>query len=227
MEIDDSLGDADPGLRALLESFARGSAEGDAALPWAERLSPRDRERLRGDLTVVLSEPGATGEPLDWREIGDILQEWAGVAGWDGTLIRSTAAAAGRFCVEIRPREAAALASAPAAVQRAARTLLEEFLTAHPTAGDLLPRGRLKKLANREIWQLGLPDGYRLRYFVDEPGRIVYVVYLGPHPDGDASGREQAVRSRVHTERRTEARRRSADSAPLAKEESGRLPPEQ
>jgi hypothetical protein len=28
-------------------------------------------ERLRSDLEVVLSEPEATGEPLDWQEIGD------------------------------------------------------------------------------------------------------------------------------------------------------------
>jgi mRNA-degrading endonuclease RelE of RelBE toxin-antitoxin system len=127
MPIDDELGVAAPDVLARLEAFARGD-EKQSVLPWAERLSPADRERLRGDLAVVLEEPALTGEPVDWREIGDIL----------------------RF---------------------------------YPTASQLLPRGRLKKMKNRDLWQLHLPDGYRLRYVVDKPARTVTIVYLGPHPD--------------------------------------------
>ena len=43
--------------------------------------------------------------------------------------------------------------------------------------------------------------GYRLRYFVDQPTRAVHVIYLGPHPDRDTSGRERAARSRMNRER--------------------------
>jgi hypothetical protein len=57
-------------LPARLAAFVRGSVGGDQALPWASRLAPEDRERLRGDLELVLSEPETTGEPLDWQEIG-------------------------------------------------------------------------------------------------------------------------------------------------------------
>ncbi len=81
MPIDDELGVAAPDVLARLEAFARGD-EKQSVLPWAERLSPADRERLRGDLAVVLEEPALTGEPVDWRELGDLLQEWAEIAGW-------------------------------------------------------------------------------------------------------------------------------------------------
>ena len=49
-------------------------------------------------------------------------------------------------------------------------------------------------MKNRDLWQLHLPDGYRLRYVVDKPASTVYVVYLGPHPDCDTRGREDAAR---------------------------------
>ena len=45
------------------------------------------------------------------------------------------------------------------------------------------------------VWQVDLPDGYRLRYFVEEERRTVHVVYLGPHPDGDQDGRERTARA--------------------------------
>jgi mRNA-degrading endonuclease RelE of RelBE toxin-antitoxin system len=123
MPIDDELGVAAPDVLARLEAFARGD-EKQSVLPWAERLSPSDRERLRGDLAVVL----------------------------------------------------------------------EEFLPFYPTASQLLPRGRLKKMKIRDLWQLHLPDGYRLRYVVDKPARTVTILYLGPHPDRDTHGREDAAR---------------------------------
>ena len=81
------------------------------------------------------------------------------------------------------------------------RDLLCRFLPAHPTCAARLERGRLKKLANRDIWQIDLPDGYRLRFFVAEPERTVHVVYLGPHPDGPVDGREQAIRALVRRRR--------------------------
>jgi hypothetical protein len=197
MPIDDELGVAAPDVLARLEAFARGG-EKQSVLPWAERLSPADRERLRGDLAVVLEEPGLTGEPVDWREIGDILQEGAEIAGWDDVLVRVDACSpAGAFAVDLPPRDVQALAGASPAVQRAMQLLLAEFLPFFPTASALLPRGRLKKLKNRDLWQIQLPDGYRLRYTVDKAARAVYVVYLGPHPDRDTRGREDAARAKA------------------------------
>jgi hypothetical protein len=187
----DSTDWTDPGLAARLEAFVR-SQEKAAALPWAVRLSPRDRERLRSDLALVLLEPEATGEPVDWREIAEILREWAEAAGWEGALIEQSDSMPqeGRYAVDLPCRDAEALVTASAAVQSAMQSLLTEFLPFHPTAGHLLPRGRLKKMKNRDVWQIELPDGYRLRYLVDEHRRTVRVLYLGPHPDRDTAGRE-------------------------------------
>jgi mRNA-degrading endonuclease RelE of RelBE toxin-antitoxin system len=203
MPIDDELGVAAPDVLACLEAFARGDAK-QSILPWAERLSPPDRERLRSDLAVVLEEPALTGEPVDWRELGDILQEWAEVAGWDDVLLHVDGGSpADAFAVDFPPRDAQALSGASPAVQRAMQLLLAEFLPLYPTASQLLLRGRLKKMKNRDLWQLHLPDGYRLRYVVDKPARTVYVVYLGPHPDRDTRGREDAARlkrQRLRTE---------------------------
>jgi hypothetical protein len=86
-------------------------------------------------------------------------------------------------------------------VRQTAQELLDGFLRLHPTAHHRLPRGRLKKLSERGVWQVELPGGYRLRYHVAEPERTVYVVYLGPHPDGAADGREEDVRARVQRAR--------------------------
>jgi hypothetical protein len=192
-------------LCGRLRRFA-GSGEEPELVPWAPLLPEIERRRLRGDLSLVLSEPELTGEPLDRRELLDILREYAALAGWDGPLLEHAdeTPPGARYEVDLHPQDERVLAAASPAVQRAARDLLAGFLTLHPTAGELLPRGRLKKMGDREIWQIELPDGYRLRYFLDEPNRTVYVVYLGPHPDGDADGRERSVRGRVQRRRHGE-----------------------
>src|SRR6266568_2303163 len=76
-------------LLGRLQAFVEGHADGRGALPLTDRLLPQDRERLRSDLALVLSEPEHTGEPLDWREIEEILRDWAEVAGWEGALVQS------------------------------------------------------------------------------------------------------------------------------------------
>lgn len=193
----------DPHVAACLQRFAQGEAGGKAGLPWVSRLSPREQGWLRDDLALVLAEPESTGEPLDWRELTEILREAAELASWEGPLLLPPPSEAPEraYAVDLRPDDLRALEAAPPAVQHALRDLRERFLPAHPTSAARLERGRLKKLANRDIWQVDLPDGYRLRYFVAEPERTVYVVYLGPHPDGAADGREQAVRARVQRRR--------------------------
>lgn len=193
----------DPALVSSLERFARDEAGSADLLPWAGWLSPGSLTRLRGDLHLVLSEPVGTGEALDWREVQDILDEYAGELGWDGELIAAPAARIEHapYAVVVRPVDLIALERASAAVQTAARDVLKRFLRFHPTSAARLERGHLKKLANRDVWRIQLPDGYRLRYFVAQPERTVHVVYLGPHPDGDADGREQAIRAKVQRRR--------------------------
>jgi hypothetical protein len=188
----------DSGLPARLDAFAQGREDGAPVLPWAAQLSPRDRERLRSELALVLSEPRLTGEPVDWGEVDNILREWAELAGWDGALVSPVAMLPeGPYSIELRSSDTETLAKASSAVQQAVYTLLTEFLPHYPTAGDRLPRGRLKKLKNRDVWQIELPDGYRMRYLADQSARTVHIIYLGPHPERDMSGREQAARSRM------------------------------
>src|SRR5215212_6167984 len=94
-----------PEVLARLQMFALDGGSGAEVLPWASRLALQDQARLRGDLAVVLNEPETTGEPVDWREIGEILQEWAEVAGWDDVLVRGEAASlTGDFAVHFGAR---------------------------------------------------------------------------------------------------------------------------
>jgi len=192
-------------IAARLEAYARGSDSGEELLPWTRCLGPEEHHRLRNDLAVVLAEPAATGEPLDWQEIGEILQEAAESAGWDDLLIAIPAPSShGAYAVHFQPADTQALATASPAVRETTELLVTRFLAHHPTAWQFLPRGRLKKLAERDTWQLHLPDGYRLRYVVDRLARAVHVVYLGPHPDRDTRGREHTIRVRVNRRKQGE-----------------------
>jgi len=175
-----------------------GAPPGNAALPWADLLSEADRARLEADLRLVLSEPDATGEPLDARELARILAEYAEVAGWSGAAVLPDPGAEARFRLEVPPRLVRGLRRASPAVQRAAAALLEWILPHHPLALGTQTPSRLKKLADRGVWQTRLPDGWRLRSVLDEREGIVHVVYLGPHADGDEAGRERAVIARVN-----------------------------
>lgn len=193
-------------LQERLESLAAGQfGKQDDLLPWAAELPPLEQERLRQDLSLLLREPEATGEPLDWREVADILQEYASVAGWDGPVVAATAEdeapVVGDYRVDLRPQDARVLESASPAVRRTTQEIITQFLTVAPKDATQLQRGDLKKLGNRDIWQIDLPDGYRLRYYLDEAERVVYVVYLGPHPDGAVEGRERSVRALVQRRR--------------------------
>lgn len=172
-------------------------------LPWVRDLDSEEKERLCRDLRYILSEPEETGEPLDVHEIREILREYADIAGWSGPLIGEPLplSAPPLFRVDVRPREIRALRSASVAVQKAVQSLLAGFLALHPTDGARLETGEIKKMSDRDIWQIDLPNGYRLRYFVDDRERVVYVVYLGPHPDGQADGRERAVLAAINRRR--------------------------
>jgi hypothetical protein len=191
--------DGEGPLRACLEAFAQGKDGGGESLPWLECLSPADRDRFRRELALVLlEEPEMSGEPPDWGEVGEILADWAELAGWEGPLTDGASALEeGTFCVHLRPCDEQRLKRAPASVQRTVEQLLAQFLRTTPTDAEQLPRGQLKKLSERGVWQVELPGGYRVRYLVDKPARTVHIVYFGPHPDGDPRGREQTVRSRV------------------------------
>jgi hypothetical protein len=190
---------------ALVERLRAFASDGESPLdllPWAFQLAPVECARLRDELALVLAEPAATGEPLDWHEVLDILHEWAEYTGWTGALIQDEITRGEPvYTVDLRGAERGSLESAPSAVRAVAEPILSEFLPYHPISGEFLTRGRLKKLSERDLWQIDLPDGYRLRYYVDELNRTVHVVYLGPHPDTDPRGRERSVRARVQRAR--------------------------
>ena len=197
-----------------LAAFVDGNLEGAGALAWAAMLSDQDRGRLRDELALVLSEPELTDEPLDWPEITSILEEWAAVAGWTGSLVvQEDVPNEGFYSVGLSARDARLLERAPPGVQRATRVLLTEFLPHHPTSAERLPRGDLKKLNNRQVWQIDLPDGYRLRYLVNKAARAVHVVYFGPHPSGNPCGREQFARTRAGRQRAGQAGRSGGTGA--------------
>lgn len=189
-------GGSEAELFRLLKAYVAGE-NSNSLLPWANRLSAADELRLRGDLAVVLAEPEVTGENLDWREIEEIFAEHAALYGWNGPLIEpdSTPTAEGSFTVDVRSQDLRGLERASPAVQEVARAVLTRFLPHHPTLAERLERGQLKRLSDRDLWQIDLPDGYRLRFLVDEPAAIVHVVYLGPHPDGEVRGREQVLKA--------------------------------
>ncbi|HTE19872.1 MAG TPA: hypothetical protein VK689_16020, partial [Armatimonadota bacterium] len=77
----------DPELARTLHRFANEGTLPGEVLPWAAQLPAADRMRLRDELALVLAEPVLTGEPLDWREVMDILCEYAEMAEWDGPPI--------------------------------------------------------------------------------------------------------------------------------------------
>lgn len=189
-------GGSEADLLRLLETYATG--EGSASpLPWSGALPEAEEVRLRSDLAVVLAEPQTTGECLDWREVEEILADYAAVCGWTGPLVVTDAAplASGVYAVDVRSQDLRALERASPAVQEVARAVLTRFLPHHPTAAERLERGQLKRLPDRDLWQIDLPDGYRLRFLVNEQAARVHVVYLGPHPDGESRGREQVLRA--------------------------------
>lgn len=189
-------GGAEADLFRLLEAYAAGAGD-ESPLPWSEALPETEEVRLRSDLAVVLAEPAATGEGLDWDEVEEILAEYAALCDWNGPLVAAGTAPAGTgiYTVDVRSQDLRGLDRASSAVQEVARTVLTRFLPQHPTSAERLERGQLKRLPDRDLWQIDLPDGYRLRFLVDEPGARVHVVYLGPHPDGEVRGREQVLRA--------------------------------
>lgn len=172
-------------------------------LPWVAQLTPPDLERLRNDLTTILSEADDHQEETDWNELGDILSEFADLAGWIGPLVHDPMPGpeSDSFTIDTLPQQLRLIERSPAGVQRAVQELTAGFLTSTPTNSGLLAGYRVKKLAERDLYQIELPDAYRLRYIVDEEERIVYVVYLGPHPTGAVDGRERTVRAMINRRR--------------------------
>ena len=192
------------GFRNGLNRFLLDQEGGTEVLPWASRLTPQEHLWFCNDLESLLAEPEETGEPLDMREIGEILREYAEIAGWEGPLWCEAAVSereAPLFTLDVRPQELRAIRRAALGVRKAVAELLNGFLVTTPTDASQLGGYKIKKLSDRDIRQIDLPDDYRLRYFVDEKERIVYIVYLGPHPTGTEDGRERSVRAIVNRRR--------------------------
>jgi hypothetical protein len=185
-------------LRAWAERYPSEAPETDEPIPFDSLLAIEDRHRLRADLLTVLAEPELSGEPIDTREIAEILREYAEIAGWDGPLWPSTASPEPSYFLDLPSGYLKALRFASPAVQRVVEELISGPLARNPfgLAGEISQR--VKKMPDRDLWQIYLPDGFRLRYRVDEPARTVHVVYIGPHSDSHSDGREDAVRQAVH-----------------------------
>ncbi|MCC2670043.1 MAG: hypothetical protein K0Q72_2514, partial [Armatimonadetes bacterium] len=102
----------DSALVSHLESFVRDEGGRSEVLPWVARLPARELGWLRGELSLLLSEPEVTGEPLDWRELQDLLSEFAAGAGWDGCVIEAPEPEPGEvaYAVELHPDDRETLA---------------------------------------------------------------------------------------------------------------------
>ena len=193
---------------------AQGSEDTEGPVPFAHLLSKDDLGRLLSDLATVLAEPDQHGELLDSAELIDILREYAEIAGWGGPIlegIRSPVAPPeSPYTVDIPVRDLKTLQAASPAVRRVVEEIISGPLvqSPHGIAGEITQR--VKKLPDRDLWQVYLPDGFRLRYYIDEPERTVRVTYLGPHPDSRNEGRDDAVRQAVH--RRRLERRKQGES---------------
>jgi hypothetical protein len=170
-------------------------------VPFAHLLDSEDLRRFRTDVNTVLAEADSTGEPVDSVEITDILREYAEIASWDGPLLTAAEPDSSGYRVDIAPKDLKALGLAPAAVRRVVDELVTGPLTENPYTVAARVSQRVKKLTEREVWQVYLPDGFRMRYFIDEPGKTVHVVYLGPHSDSRNDGREDSVRQLIHRRR--------------------------
>jgi mRNA-degrading endonuclease RelE of RelBE toxin-antitoxin system len=82
----------------------------------------------------------------------------------------------------ILKRDAAkALRTIPSHIAQQAQGLIDTHLRHHPT--QRIP-SKLKQLKGdlSGIWQYDLPSGYRLWYRVDLDAKMVFVIYIGPHP---------------------------------------------
>jgi mRNA-degrading endonuclease RelE of RelBE toxin-antitoxin system len=59
-----------------------------------------------------------------------------------------------------------------------------QILQTHPK-GTGATHWTIKKVY-RNIWQLDLPEGYRLEYTVVDTARVVFVLFIGNHDDAAA-----------------------------------------
>ncbi len=196
-------------LRGWVERTSTDSADSYEAIPFVYLLDPEHLKRMRVDLLTVLMESDHAGEAVDVREIEDILREFTELAGWDGPIWVTDAEELPAYRLDVQAKDIKALRNASPAVQRVVEQLFSGPLIENPFGLSAEVSQRVKKMPDRDLWQVYLPDGFRLRYYVDEPERTVHVVYLGPHSDSRNDGREAAVRQAVH--RRRLERRKEAD----------------
>ena len=182
----------------VLEAFARDNAPISGLLPWVTNLVPGLAFELRQTLTRLFNEPLQYEEVLDVQEVVDVLREYADLVGWQGPVTSSFVEVQGCYRVEVRQKDLRLIETAGPAVRQAVEVILSEFLHYTPEDSSRLAGYKIKKLPDRGIRQIDLPDDYRLRYLVDQAERVVHVVYLGPHPTGAVDGRERALRSAIN-----------------------------
>ena len=186
---------------ALLRDWAQRASADSIPIPFIDRLDPDDLYRFRTDLLMLLTEPEESGDAIDVREVADVLREFAELAGWEGPLWLSETVDSAAYHLDVAPKDLRALSTASPAVRRVVEELFSGPLIENPYGFGREVSQRVKKMPDRDLWQVYLPDGFRLRYYVDEPERTVHIVYLGPHSDSRNDGREAAVRQAVHRQR--------------------------
>jgi len=93
-----------------------------------------------------------------------------------------TGSAADAYKIKIEDEVWGAIARLPEPFQDKIFCLFRDHLCQQPT--QRIP-GKLKELKGRHkgFYQFDINDRDRMIYSVDEPNRVVYVEYVGPHPE--------------------------------------------
>lgn len=140
------------GFRNWLNRFLLDPNTSPCLFPWMRNLDVEAQQELRRDLEFILSEPEESGEPLDVRELREILRDYAMTADWDGPLLCGPMPAeAMSYTVDIRPQELRLVQKAAPGVRRAVAELLEGFLASCPTDPSRLGTFKIKKLADSTL----------------------------------------------------------------------------
>ncbi len=97
-------------------------------------------------------------------------------------MAKPTAPQNPRYKLKISKRARKGRADLPKAKQRAVNQIIQEYLAVNPL--DRLP-GKTKVLHGRYkgILQYNVDDKYRIHYTVDRQNMIVYIDFIGPHPE--------------------------------------------
>src|SRR5687767_10988512 len=145
-------------FRGWVERLSADPAGSGAPIPFVDRLKPDDLQRFRADMLTVLMESDHSGDAIDAREVADVLREFAELVHWDGPLWVSEVETAAAYRLEVPARDLKALRTASQAVQRVVEELFSGPLIENPFGVGREVSQRVKKMPDRDLWQVYLPD---------------------------------------------------------------------